>query len=234
MRAALTARTRSQLDQLLTDLPDSVPRRSGQVGRGSGGAVRRAGFAITFKSSIRRSGRWRGTRALHGRDLQGHRLAGPARGRAGGPGDHHRGGRLQVAGGHPGTAGESGSRQAASARPPARTTTPCRHRFAPVVHVRGFAYKGTIEARSSCRTQQPTGTLTELHDHGVFGLIDPAIFRDHGRRTGRFGRQSGGCSLTRARWQATVRWQMTGVRWRCRPVWVWQSHGQVAEPRSSG
>jgi hypothetical protein len=55
MRAALTARTSADLDQLVTDLPDVSPARvAGHLpGRPPGR------FALALKSSIRRGGRWR-------------------------------------------------------------------------------------------------------------------------------------------------------------------------------
>ncbi len=54
MRAALTARTRADLAQLMTDLPGDAPAlppapAGSQPGR----------LAVTFKSSLRRAGRWR-------------------------------------------------------------------------------------------------------------------------------------------------------------------------------
>jgi len=146
MRAALTARTRGQLDELLTDLPDSSPAAASRpaapvVGRPPGR------FAITFKSSIRRAGRWR----VPGRytaviykgsgwlDLRAAELTAPVttivavayRSRVDilvPPGV-----RVEV-GGFGATTGEEDD----AVLPP----------DAPVVHVRGYAYKGTIEARS--------------------------------------------------------------------------------------
>ena len=56
MRAALTARTHADLDALLTDLPAAAAAtgRAPEVGdRGPGR------FAIALKSSVRRAGRWR-------------------------------------------------------------------------------------------------------------------------------------------------------------------------------
>ena len=55
MRAALTARTHADLDVLLTDLPAaSAPAQAPAAGgRGPGR------FAIALKSSVRRAGRWR-------------------------------------------------------------------------------------------------------------------------------------------------------------------------------
>jgi hypothetical protein len=55
MRAALTARTHADLDALLTDLPAaSAPAQAPAAGgRGPGR------FAIALKSSVRRAGRWR-------------------------------------------------------------------------------------------------------------------------------------------------------------------------------
>ncbi len=56
MRAALTARTQAELDVLLADLPVSTPAPGAApaiAGRGPGR------FAISLKSSVRRAGRWR-------------------------------------------------------------------------------------------------------------------------------------------------------------------------------
>ena len=56
MRAALTARTQAELDVLLADLPATRPATGPSpaiVGRGPGR------FAIALKSSVRRAGRWR-------------------------------------------------------------------------------------------------------------------------------------------------------------------------------
>jgi hypothetical protein len=146
MRAALTARTRGQLDHLLTDLPDAVP---GTAGRSVAPVTgRRPGrFAITFKSSIRRAGRWRvpdhytaviykGTGWL---DLRAAELTAPVTTIAAvayksrvdilvPPGV-----RVEVGGFGATTGGEDDA-----VLPP----------DAPVVHVRGYTYKGTIEVRS--------------------------------------------------------------------------------------
>jgi hypothetical protein len=54
MRAALTARTSSELDVLTADLPADTPGRPAAVPGPKSGR-----FAITYKSSIRRGGRWR-------------------------------------------------------------------------------------------------------------------------------------------------------------------------------
>jgi len=53
MRAALTARTHADLDRLQADLPAEGPRTAPAVSRRPGR------FAIALKSSVRRSGRWR-------------------------------------------------------------------------------------------------------------------------------------------------------------------------------
>src|SRR5450755_3659569 len=55
MRAALTARTSAELDTLTADLPAGAPRPAGPPVPG-----RKPGrFAIAYKGSIRRAGRWR-------------------------------------------------------------------------------------------------------------------------------------------------------------------------------
>ena len=58
IRAALTARSTSDLEVLTADLPASRPAR-GTAEPGSAGAGRQPGrFAVAMKSSIRRAGRW--------------------------------------------------------------------------------------------------------------------------------------------------------------------------------
>ncbi|MDQ2811313.1 MAG: DUF1707 domain-containing protein [Actinomycetota bacterium] len=57
MRAALTARTHAELDVLLADLPATTPAPGPAVpAAGSRGPGK---FAIALKSSVRRTGRWR-------------------------------------------------------------------------------------------------------------------------------------------------------------------------------
>jgi hypothetical protein len=53
MRAALTARTHADLEALLTDLPAASAQAPAAAGRGPGR------FAIALKGSVRRAGRWR-------------------------------------------------------------------------------------------------------------------------------------------------------------------------------
>ncbi len=147
MRTALTARTRGDLAALLTDLPGALPgARSRPVAVPHGRPPGR--FAITFKSSIRRSGRWRvpehytaviykGTGWL---DLRAAELTAPEttivavayKSRVDilvPPGV-----RVEMGG----FGGSTGGADDAILPPDA-----------PVVHVRGYAYKGTIEARST-------------------------------------------------------------------------------------
>jgi hypothetical protein len=54
MRAALTARTRTDLERLTTDLPAATPAPLPAVPGGRPGR-----FAVAFKSGLRRAGRWR-------------------------------------------------------------------------------------------------------------------------------------------------------------------------------
>jgi Domain of unknown function (DUF1707) len=56
MRAALTARTGSDLDKLTADLPEMT---TSPVSRAPASARKPGRFAIAFKSSVRRGGRWR-------------------------------------------------------------------------------------------------------------------------------------------------------------------------------
>ena len=62
IRAALTARTTAELDQLTADLPAQTP---GFSQAGLAGPGRKPGrFVVTFKNSIRRTGRWSVPRRL--------------------------------------------------------------------------------------------------------------------------------------------------------------------------
>jgi hypothetical protein len=55
MRAALTARTNADLDQLTSDLP--APRPGGAAPAAAG--IKPGRWAVAYKNSIRRGGRWR-------------------------------------------------------------------------------------------------------------------------------------------------------------------------------
>ncbi len=80
IRAALTARTTAELDQLTADLPAQTPGLS-QAGLAAPG--RKPGrFVVTFKNSIRRSGRWSVPRKLTFGVYKGSGAARPARRRA--------------------------------------------------------------------------------------------------------------------------------------------------------
>ena len=140
MRAALTARTRTDLARLTTDLPAEGPAplpapADSQPGR----------FAVTFKSSLRRAGRWRvperfTTVVYKGEgllDLRAAELTAPVTTISAvayksridilvPPGVRVEAGGLGVSTG--------GADQQA---PPSRN--------APVVHVRGYSYKGAVE-----------------------------------------------------------------------------------------
>jgi hypothetical protein len=146
MRTALTARTRGQLDQLLTDLPSSAPGIPGQPVAPAGGRAP-GRFALAFKSSVRRSGRWRvpehytavtykGSSWL---DLRAAELAGPVT--------------TIVAVAYksqvdimvpPGVRVEVGGFGATTGAEDDAVLPP----DAPVIHLRGYAYKGTIEVRT--------------------------------------------------------------------------------------
>jgi len=143
MRTALSARTRPELDELLADLPQPSPPAGpgGPVGRPPGR------LAVAFKSSVRRAGRWRVPEHYrtvvykgHGwLDLRAAELASaettlltvayksritilvPP------------GVRVEAGGFGADTDTEAGPALAADA---------------PVIHVRGFSYKGTIRVRN--------------------------------------------------------------------------------------
>ena len=157
MRSALAARTRADLDQLLADLP--VPGPGRQVARAanrpSADWPAEGRFAIAIKGSVRRGGRWRvpqrlTTFAYKGSshvDLRAAELTAPVTAiRAVGyksdveivvpPGVRVVTGGLGVSRGLPDDGQEGDLPQ-----------------DAPVLHVRGFAYKGRIEIRARPRSR---------------------------------------------------------------------------------
>ena len=143
MRSALSARTQADLDGLLADLPAAgpAPAGPGSAGRGPGR------LNVAFKSPVRRSGRWRvpdrhtsivykGSGWL---DLRAAELTAPVTTL------------LAVAYKSritilvpPGVRVEAGGFGADTDTDPAAVVPA----DAPVLHVRGFSYKGTVEVRS--------------------------------------------------------------------------------------
>jgi hypothetical protein len=157
MRAALTARTHADLDSLLADLP-AAPAAAPGAPVPSAAAGRPGRFAIALKSSVRRAGRWR----VPGRytavvykgggllDLRAAELAGPVttivavayKSRVTilvPPGV-----RVEMTG-FGVTQGVSGDGADEIRLGPA----------APVLHVRGLAYKGTIETSALPPERRP-------------------------------------------------------------------------------
>jgi hypothetical protein len=160
MRAALTARVSTQLDVLTADLPAAAPRPSASV---AAAAPRPGRLAIAYKSSIRRGGRWRVPERFtsvvykgSGRlDLRAADLAGPVT-------------TMRVVAYKsnvdvlvpPGVRVELdgfGVSKGWSAEEDLESRLPAD---APVVHVRGLGYKGTIEV--STRPPGPDQGRTEL------------------------------------------------------------------------
>jgi len=148
MRAALTARTGADLEKLTADLPATT---ASPVSRAPASARAPGRFAIAFKSSIRRGGRWRvperhtsvvykgsGWLDLRAAELSGHdttMLVVAYKSRVDvlvPPGV-----RIELDG--------FGVSKGWSEHEDREVLVP---RDAPVVHVRGLAYKGTIEVRT--------------------------------------------------------------------------------------
>ena len=147
MRSALSARTRADLDGLLADLPAAGPAAgpAAVAGRSAGKGPGR--LNIAFKGSVRRSGRWRvpdrhtsvvykGSGWL---DLRAAELTAPVTTL------------LAVAYKSritilvpPGVRVEAGGFGADTDTDPAAVVPA----DAPVLHVRGYTYKGTVEVRS--------------------------------------------------------------------------------------
>ena len=146
MRSALSARTRADLDGLLADLPAAGPVAGGPAAAGTPGRAP-GRLAVAFKGSVRRSGRWRvpdryTTVVYKGGgwlDLRAAELTAPATTL------------LAVAYKSritilvpPGVRVEAGGFGADTDTDPAAVVAA----DAPVLHVRGFTYKGTVEVRS--------------------------------------------------------------------------------------
>jgi hypothetical protein len=146
MRAALTAKVSTELDVLTTDLPAAAPRTAVPAIAADG--PKPGKFAIAYKNSIRRGGRWRvpgrftcviykGSGRL---DLRAAELAGPVTTMAVTAYKSHvdvlvpPGVRVELDG--------FGVSKGWSAEEDLEGSLPAN---APVVHVRGIAYKGTIE-----------------------------------------------------------------------------------------
>lgn len=147
MRSALSARTRADLDGLTADLPAAGPAVSQAAVAGSSAGQGPGRLAIAFKSSVRRSGRWRvpdrytsvvykGSGWL---DLRAAELTAPVT-------------TLRAVAYKsritilvpPGVRVEAGGFGADTDSDPAAVVPA----DAPVLHVRGFTYKGTVEVRS--------------------------------------------------------------------------------------
>jgi hypothetical protein len=147
MRSALSARTRADLDGLLADLPAPGPAVSPAAVAGSSPGRGPGRLAVAFKSSIRRSGRWRvpdrhtsvvykGSGWL---DLRAAELTAPVTTL------------LAVAYKSritilvpPGVRVEAGGFGADTDTDPGAVVPA----DAPVLHVRGYTYKGTVDVRS--------------------------------------------------------------------------------------
>ena len=140
MRAALTARTRTDLARLTADLPADAPAPLAvPAGRAPGR------FAVTFKSSLRRAGRWRvpgrlTTVVYKGEgllDLRAAELTAPVTTISAVAYKS----RIDILV-PPGVRVEAGGSGVSTGT--ADPETPLSPN-APVVHVRGYSYKGTVE-----------------------------------------------------------------------------------------
>jgi hypothetical protein len=148
MRSALSAGTRADLDGLLADLPADSPAAGQPAVAGSGPGRAPGKLAVAFKSSVRRAGRWRvpdryTTVVYKGGgwlDLRAAELTAPVTTM------------LAVAYKSritilvpPGVRVEAGGFGADTDTDPGAVVPA----DAPVLHVRGFTYKGTVEVRST-------------------------------------------------------------------------------------
>ncbi len=148
MRSALSARTRADLDGLLADLPQASPAASPPAVAGTTPARAPGRLSVAFKSSVRRSGRWRVpdryTAVVYKGggwlDLRAAELTSPVTTLAAVAYKS----RITILV-PPGIRVEAGGFGADLDTDPAAVVPA----DAPVLHVRGFTYKGTVEVRST-------------------------------------------------------------------------------------
>jgi hypothetical protein len=148
MRSALSARTRADLDRLLADLPQASPEASRPAVAGTSPARAPGRLSVAFKSSVRRSGRWRVpdryTAVVYKGggwlDLRAAELTSPVTTLAAVAYKS----RITILV-PPGVRVEAGGFGADLDTDPAAVVPA----DAPVLHVRGFTYKGTVEVRST-------------------------------------------------------------------------------------
>ena len=190
MRAALTAKTHADLDMLLSDLPArspgaAAPAAATRTGRGAGRPGR---YAIAWKSSVRRADRWRVPERYTTVVYMRRERARPAGRRVAQRGHEQSRGRLQVRDDAAGPAGDAGGDDGvriAQGSPDTMVLAP----DAPVLHVRGLAYKGSIRpsrppaglscpepAGGRCRGARP-----QRRGPGVLIRRDPAGRGSQGR-----------------------------------------------------
>ncbi|MDX6338202.1 MAG: hypothetical protein QOG05_5542 [Streptosporangiaceae bacterium] len=148
MRSALSARTRADLDGLLADLPAARPGPSRPAGPQTSAGRKPGRLAVAFKGPVRRAGQWRVPERYTAvvykgggwLDLRAAELTAPVT--------------TLVAVAYksrvtilvpPGVRVEAGGFGADTDTDPAAVLPA----DAPVLHVRGFAYKGTVEVRST-------------------------------------------------------------------------------------
>jgi hypothetical protein len=147
MRAALTARTSADLDRLTGDLPAAMPGSAAPVAAG----VKPGRWAVAYKNSIRRGGRWRVPERFTSvvykgggwLDLRAAELTAPVT--------------TVVAVAYksridilvpPGVRVEMDGFGVSKGWSAEEETEIQLSHDAPTVHIRGIAYKGTIEART--------------------------------------------------------------------------------------
>jgi len=140
MRAALTARTRTDLARLTTDLPAEAP-----APLPAPAGYQRGRLAVTYKSSLRRAGRWRVPDRLTAvvykgeglLDLRAAELTAPVTTISAVAYKS----RIDILV-PPGVRVEAGGLGVSTGAAAAEAPLPGN---APVVHVRGYGYKGTVE-----------------------------------------------------------------------------------------
>jgi hypothetical protein len=150
LRAALTARTRGDLDRLAADLPVPAPAGTAGATLATAGLPKPGRLSLAYKTSLRRGGRWRVPAAFTAVSYKGRTVIDLRAAELTSAVTTIRaiayktvvqviappGIRVEISG----IGVSSGQETASAALLPAN---------APVVHVRGLAYKGRVEIRST-------------------------------------------------------------------------------------
>lgn len=150
IRAALAARTRGDLDRLAADLPMPPPDRPAEASLASAGSPKAGRLSLAYKTPLRRGGRWRVPAAFTAVSCKGRTVLDLSTAELTSAVTTIRAmaykGTVQVIVPPSIRVKVSGISVTIAEETASAALAPAN---APVVHVRGFAYKGRVEIRST-------------------------------------------------------------------------------------